>query len=188
AYSSAAIVIGRENGDLFRLDPQKLSAVSRLRPPEIPARGPVEYLTFSPDGTKLAVSIVSQKPPVRADAKTISCDIELLEMPAAKLVKSWSVSGLVRALAFSPKGDRLAYSGGPAQTVFVQDLDPSKLNNRPLQLEGQGSTPLDLGFSENSQVIGFDRGRIDPANPPATSESFDLSQRRFSIISRNQLR
>ena len=101
------------------------------------------------------------------------------------LIRTWPVLGLVYAMAFSPTGDRLAYAGGPAQSIFIQEL--ANLNLRPKKLEGQGSTPFDLGFTADSRVIGFHRERFDPANPPETYEAFDLARRQFVILPRSQL-
>jgi WD40 repeat protein len=180
------IVVGSENGDLFWFNGQSLATIPPGRSRPLPTQGPVERLTFSPDGKWLAVSIVSEKPTALPDARTIACDVELRAMPAATLVTRWRVPGLVHSLAFSSTGDRLAYAGGPAHTVFIQDI--SQLQKAPFRLEGQGSTPFDLGFTADSRSVGFNRGAFDPANPPATSESFDLARRRFSIVSYNQLR
>ncbi len=180
-----SIVVGRENGDLFRFNAQTLALLAPGRIQPLPTQGPIEFLTFSPDGKWLAVSIVSEKPGPQPDAMTIACDVELRAMPATTVVTRWRVPGLVHALAFSPAGDRLAYAGGPAQSVFIQDMNKREVV--PLRLEGQGSTPFDLGFTADSQVVGFNRGRLDPANPPVTSEAFSVARRTFSIISRNQL-
>ena len=177
-----SIVVGRESGDIYRFDARTLGAIAKL--PTLPTQGPVEFLAYSPDGRRLAVSIIGKKPDL-IDPKTITCDIELREMPAGTLIRSWQVPGLVYALAFSPTNDRLAYAGGPAQSILIQEL--ANLETRPKKLEGHGSTPFDLGFTADSQMIGFHRERFDPANPPATYEAFDLARRRFQILPRNQL-
>ena len=177
-----SIVVGRESGDIYRFDVRTLGAIAKL--PTLPTQGPVEFLAYSPDGRRLAVSIIGKKPDF-IDPKTITCDIELREMPAGNLIRSWQVPGLVYALAFSPANDRLAYAGGPAQSILIQEL--ANLETRPKKLEGHGSTPFDLGFTADSQMIGFHRERFDPANPPATYEAFDLARRRFQILPRDQL-
>ncbi|MCA1685519.1 MAG: hypothetical protein LC745_05945, partial [Planctomycetia bacterium] len=95
------------------------------------------------------------------------------------------VPGLVRACAYSADGRRLAYSGGPAQAVYVQDaLDPAR---PPLELKGEGTTIFDLGFRPGSRVVGFSRGH-DPASPPALYEGFDLALRRSTTVPRAELR
>src|SRR5262249_37611871 len=93
--------------------------------------------------------------------------------------------GLVRALAFTPGGTKLAYSGGPAQAVFIQDV--AALETAPRELKGAGSTPFDLGFSDDSQVVGFTREAFDPATPPRLCDAFDLGVRRSRTVLRDQL-
>ena len=179
-----SIVIGRELGDLYRFDARNLSQVPPVQLPTLGTQGPVEFLTYSPDGKRLAVSIKSDKLD-RLDPMTLSCDVEVRAMPAGNVIRRWQVPGLVYALAFSPRGDRLAYAGGPAQSIFIQDL--TSMETPPRELKGQGSTPFDLGFTADSQVLGFSRDRFDPANPPMTYEAFDLARRRSLNVSRNQL-
>jgi WD40 repeat protein len=179
-----SIVVGRENGDIYRFDARNLAQVNPVKLATRANQGPVEFLTYSPNGERLAVSTISKKTD-HVDPKTITCDVELRAMPAGTLIRSWQIPGLVYALAFSPNNDRLAYAGGPVQSIFVQEL--ANLDLRPKKLEGQGSTPFDIGFTRDSQVIGFHRERFDPANPPATYEAFDLARRRFLITPRNQL-
>ncbi len=176
------IVVGRENGDIYRFSAQNLAPVDKLA--TLPAQGAVECLSYSPDGKWLAVSIISKRADL-VDPKTITCDVELREMPAGNVIRTWPVPGLVYALAFSPDSSRLAYAGGPAQSIFVRNL--ANLDLRPQKLEGQGSTPYDLGFTADSQVIGFSRERFDPANPSPTYEAFDLARRRFLVLPRGQL-
>ena len=180
-----SLVIGRESGDLFRFDARALSRVAPVQLPTLPTQGPVESLTYSPDGRRLAVSIKSDRLD-RLDPMTLACDVEVRAMPAGNVVRRWRVPGLVHALAFSPRGDRLAYAAGPAQSLFIQDA--TDLGQPPRELKGYGSTPFDLGFTADSQVLGFTREGFDPANPPATYEAFDLARRRASTVSRNQLR
>jgi len=179
-----SIVIGREFGDLFRFDARNLSQVPTVKLPTLETQGPVEFLTFSADGKQLAVSIKSDKTD-RLDPMALNCDLEMRAMPKGNVIRRWQAPGLIYALAFSPGGDRLAYSAGPAQSIFIQDT--SNLERPPQELRGQGSTPFDLGFTADSQVVGFTRDRFDPANPPAIHEAFDLARRRSLNVSRNQL-
>jgi WD40 repeat protein len=180
-----SIVVGRELGDLYRFDARGLSQVPPIQLPTLPAQGPVEFLTYSPDGKRLAVSIKSDKLD-RLEPMALSCDVEVRAMPQGNVIRRWQVPGLVYSLAFSPLGDRLAYSGGTAQSIFVQDT--TNLESSPRELKGQGSTPFDLGFTANSEVLGFTRNLFDPANPPRTYEAFDLARRRSLNVSRDQLR
>jgi WD40 repeat protein len=184
AYSpdGQSIVLGRENGEIYRRDARSLAPVDKLA--TLATQGPVEFLTYSPDGQRLAVSIISKSADL-VDPKTITCDVELRAMPAGNVIRTWTVPGLVYALAFSPAGDRLAYAGGPVQSIFIQEL--ANLELRPKRLEGQGSTPFDLGFTGDSKKIVFHRERFDPANPPENYEAFDLEHRRFLILPRSQL-
>jgi WD40 repeat protein len=179
-----SIVIGREFGDLYRFDARNLSRVPPVQLPTLATQGPVECLTYSPDGKRLAVSIKSDRLD-RLDAVALACDVEVRAMPEGNVIRRRQVSGLVYSLAFSPRGDRLAYAGGPAQSIFIQET--ANLEIPPRELKGQGSTPFDLGFTADSQVIGFSRDRIDPANPPPTYEAFDFARRRSLNVSRNQL-
>ena len=55
------IVVGRENGDIYRFDAQNLTTVRPVKLATLPDQGPVEFLTYSPDGKWLAASIISKK-------------------------------------------------------------------------------------------------------------------------------
>jgi WD40 repeat protein len=177
------IVAGQEGGALFRFDARSVSQFVPARLPTRADQGPVEFMAFDPTGQRLAVSIKSDRTDV-PDAATISCDVEVRAMPDGNILNQRRVPGLVRALAFSPDGTRLAYAGGRAQTVYIQDT--AALDSAPRELRGEGSTPFELGFSENNQVIGFTRDPFDPANPPRVY-GFDLGQRQSLTVTRDQL-
>ena len=179
-----SIVVGRENGDLYRFNAPNLAQVPPVKLPTLETQGPVEFLTYSPDGQRLAVSLKSDKADA-LDPMTIACDVEIRAMPAGNVIRRWRVPGLVHALAFSPGNDRLAYAGGPAQSLFIQDM--ANLDAPPQELKGHGSTPFDLGFTADSQVVGFSRDRFDPANPPPIYEAFDLARRKSLNVSGIQL-
>ena len=134
----ASIVIGRENGDLFRLDPRNLRAVPARLPTE-PAQGAVEALAYHPDGRRLAVSLKSDRSDTPDPMRT-SCDLEVRDMPAGTVTHRRKVAGLVQACAFSPDGKRLAYSGGNAQAISVQDL--ADLPGPPGRAQGAGEHDL----------------------------------------------
>ncbi len=183
------IVVGmEEGGKLHRFDARSVSQIPALDLPSArPGQGPVEALAFQPGPgrQRMVVSIKSDASEL-ADALGMSCDLEVRALPAGTLERApWRVPGLVRALAFSPDGNRLAYSGGRAQAVFIQDM--AALDQPPRQLRGQGSTPFDLGFSGDSQVVGFTRDRLDPANPPPLYDGFDLGLRQSRTVAREQL-
>lgn len=179
-----SIVIGRETGDLFRFDAQNLPRVAPVKLPTLDVQGPVEFLSFSPNGQRLAVSIKSDRLD-RLAPMALACDLELRTMPDGNVLWRRQVPGLIHALAFSPAGDRLAYSAGPAQSISIQDLN--SLNRPAQELKGQGSTPFDLGFTADSRMVAFTRQRFDPPDPPEFYEAFDLSRRRTTKIPRNQL-
>src|SRR5262249_298476 len=145
---------------------------------------PVEFLTYSPDGRRLAVSLKGDKADA-IDPLTLASDLELRAMPQGTLIRRWRVPGLVRSLSFSPAGDRLAYAGGPAQSIFIPEM--ANLERAPLELKGQGSTPFDLGFTQDSQTVGFTRARGDLAESP-NYEGFNLGRRNTRNLPRDQLR
>jgi hypothetical protein len=82
----------------------------------------------------------------------------------------------------------LAYSCGPAHAIYIQDFpEDAALRGPPQELRGAGSTPFDLGFSNESHIVGFTRARLDAANLPGLYEGFDLDQHRSRIVPRDQL-
>ena len=106
-------------------------------------------------------------------------------MLGGNLVKGWQVNGLVHALAFRPDGGRLAYVGGTAQAIQI--VDPAAPNQPPREIQGAGSTPFDVRFSQDGKLLGFTRKPVDPANPLASYEAFDLERREPMTASRNDL-
>ncbi len=185
AYSpdGRSIAAGAENGALIRLGGARLNeGAARLRAPD---RRPIEVVAYDPGGRLLAVSVISDAAAI-ADPVTISCDVELRSMPDGNVVQSWPrVHGLVRALSFSPDGVRLAYSGGPAQSIYLQDV--AALQAPPRELRGKGTTPFDLGFTRDSQVVAFTREPVAAANPPPPYEGFDMARRAALTVPRDQL-
>ncbi len=174
-----SIVVGRElgtatGGKLYRFDASNLARVPPVELPTSGDQGPVECVTYHPDGRQLAVCIKSDKLPA-LDAMTIATDLEIRAMPEGRVTKRRRVPDLVHTCAFSPSGDRLAYSGGTSQSIFIQEM--SNLEQAPAELKGQGSTPFDLGFkADDSGVLAFTRTPLDPANPPQDYEGFDLAK------------
>ncbi len=190
AYNTVAIspddttiVTGDENGRLIRFDANNLKNSPTLWKTK-PEQGPVEFIAFQRDGKHLAVSIKSDKRD-GLDASNLACDLEFRSVPTGTLEFSRRVPGLVRTLAFSPTGDRLAYSGGRSQSIFIRDL--SNWDQSLVTLKGQGATIFDLGFTADSQTIGFTHDPLGAPNALPEYEGFDLSRRAIKAVSRDQL-
>ena len=123
--------------------------------------------------------------PAAIDPLALSTDVDLRAMPNGDLIRRDRVLGLVSAAAFSPSGNLLAFSGGHAHSVLIQDL---RNPDRPrLELKGRGSTPFDLGFTADSQAVGFLRTAAGPANP-AEYLGYDFAGQQRRRVTRNQLR
>ncbi|QEH33812.1 WD domain, G-beta repeat [Aquisphaera giovannonii] len=168
-----SIAIGRESGDLFRFDARSLTQFPIAQIPVQPGRGPIESLALSPDGTRMAVCIKADRAdPI--DPIGMASVVEVRQMPGGEVLRSYNVAGQVLACAFSPSGRRLAYAGGHTMSVFVRDM--TRLDDPPIELKGNGSTPFDLAFTADGGSITFARGRGAPNAPPAR-EAFDLARR-----------
>ena len=174
------------NGKIFRFEAANLSRVAPVELPATAGQGPVEWLAYQPDGKQLAVSIKSDRTET-VDPMTIACDLEIRAMPEGTITRRYRVHDLIYAGAFSPSGDRLAYSAGAAQSIFIQDMND--LAKPPAELKGQCSTPFDLGFkADESPVLGFTRDLFDPANRPQQYAGFDFAERKTRTIPGDQLR
>ena len=186
AYSpdGQSILVGLEGGALYRFAAGGLAAAPVRLPTDAQA-GPVEAVVFEPGGRRLAVSIKSDRAPT-LDPVALACDVQVRAMPAGAVAWQRRVPGLVRAIAFSPAGARLAYSGGHDQAIVVHDS--RALDQPPLVLKGDGGTPFDLGFTADGDTIGFTRIRREPVNPPAPAEGFDLRKRAWRPVDRALLR
>lgn len=178
------VFVGSEGGNLWRFDLRNRLQGNTLKLPTMATQGAVEFVTISTDGTRLAAGIMSDRPAV-IDPLALSTDVELRAMPNGDLIRRDRVLGLVRAAAFSPSGNLLAFSGGHAQSVLIQDL---RNPDRPrLELKGRGSTPFDLGFTADSQAVGFLRTAAGPANP-AEYLGYDFAGQQRRRVTRDQLR
>ena len=91
------IVIGRENGDLFRFDAQGLAAIASGPVPDPadpgPRRGPGRS---RPTARRLAVCIKNGRED-NIDPMTFSSDVEIRTMPDGNLIRRDRVPGLVQA-------------------------------------------------------------------------------------------
>ncbi|WP_165230973.1 WD40 repeat domain-containing protein [Aquisphaera insulae] len=173
AFGPSSIVIGREAGEVFRFDARGLTQFPIGQIPMQAGRGPIEFLAFSPDGTRLAICLKSDRAdPI--DPPGMASVVEIRQMPAGDLLRSFPVPGQVLACAFSPSGRRLAFAGGHSASVFVHDM--TRLDAAPAELKGTGSTPFDLAFTADSRTITFVRDRGGP-NAPAQRVAFDLAGR-----------
>lgn len=179
------IYVGRENGDLFRLDTQGLATIAPVQFPTLPTQGPVETMAISTDGSRLAVGIKNGRED-NINPLTFSSDVEIRALPDGQVIRRDPVPGLVQACAFNRLGNRLAYAGGHAQSIFIRDL--TNPDNSPMELRGQGSTPYLLGFTEDSQTVGFMRMDGNAANPAEPFEAFDFGRRKARRVARNLLR
>jgi WD40 repeat protein/tRNA A-37 threonylcarbamoyl transferase component Bud32 len=180
------VVIGRENGDLVRFDAADLGGATLLNPRANDAHGAVGALAVSPDGSRLAVSLVAAAPTDLTRLPPIDCRVELRRLPDGAVLETFPpASNLVYAVAFSPDGRRLAYAGGDDQAVVVLDLE--KPNAPWLVLAGQGSSIWDVGFAADSRRIGFSRTRPDSRDATTPFESFDLLGRYTTTFPRAEL-
>jgi WD40 repeat protein len=179
-----SFVIGTEGGQLIRFGSGSVSDRRETLLPTRPTQGPIEALAFHPDGRQFAASIKSDRADT-LDPMRVACDLEVRSYPDGRVTQSQRVSGLVYSCAYAPDGRRLAYSGGPAQAVYVQDTTDA--GRPPLELKGEGTTIYDLGFQASGQAIGFTRA-TDPDNLPTLYEGFDLALRRSTTAPRDALR
>ncbi len=174
------VVVGRENGLLQSLDATTLGGLRYLQTVEERQRnlrGAVEALAISPDGSRLATSVLKY-PPSRTVAPRVECEILLRRLPDGQPEPGiLTTSNLALAMAFRPDGRRLAFGGSNAQAVHLKDLqDPAA----PLEiLRGQGWAVWDVGFGPESTTIGFSKIRPLQAVEPRPYEGFDFKTRAF---------
>jgi WD40 repeat protein len=188
------VVIGRENGQLLRLDAATLRNGVNL-PTNPREQGAVEALAFSRDGSRLVTSIVSHgrraAPNVRPP---VECDVEVRSMPdgvvrtglfsASPGALNPPLSNLSYAVAFS-LGDRyLAVAGGDTQSVYLVDLQRPGLPF--VELRGQGQSVWDVAFSADSRSVAFTR-RPPGAAGAGPPEGFDLAGRAIRAVGQEPL-
>ena len=173
-----SIIIGTENGKLLRYDAILRNEVS-LKAANDPLTGPVLALAIGPDGTRLASSTVtSALGASRANFPTVSCVVEVRSMPDGQILeREPPVGNTVHALAFSPDGKRLAYSGGDSQAIYVKELAPG--SPPPDEIKGQGASVWDVGFRVDGRAVRLARSRPALPGRAALYEYFDLRGRFF---------
>ncbi|WP_435019972.1 hypothetical protein TA3x_001576 [Tundrisphaera sp. TA3] len=178
------VVAGREDGRLFRYDAATLGGEQAL--PTTARQGPVEALAFSPDGSRLAASLVSRRIGRPSDLPEVGCDIELRDMPLGT-VRSLvaATTDLAQALRFGPDGSTLAYAGGDAQPVFLKDLRDDRA--APVELAGVGASIWDVGFGGDGPTVGLSDRRPDRADAPDRYTSFDFRTRAVATLPRDGL-
>ncbi|WP_435018690.1 hypothetical protein TA3x_000675 [Tundrisphaera sp. TA3] len=174
------VAVGREGGRLVRFDAATFAERAYLPEAGFPGgtTGPVEALAISPDGARLATSAVVSNLAGAADAPTVACDIAIRSMPDGRVIARVArTTNLAYALAFSPDGRRLAFSGGDDQAIEVREVADPAAPTDPMR--GDGSSLWDVGFRGDGRAVRFARER--PARPGAAAvyDGFDLNERHF---------
>lgn len=184
------VVVGREDGALLRYDATAPDLAAGVRPLRTgPAQGAVEAVAVGPGG-RLAVSLLSRRLGDPGGRPSVGCDVELRSLPDGDDPTRVATStNLVQALAFSPRGDALAFAGGDRQGVFLKDLgDPQ----RPIvELVGRGRTIWDVGFVRGDGAGGpaVAYSHEPPGAPaPAAYPGFDLRGRAWATYPADRVR
>ena len=129
-------------------------------------RGAIEGLAFSPDGFRLAVSVIREILPNAATRPKPDCDVQIRRMPDGALeATTFAADSLIQAMSFSPDGRYLAYSGGEDQAIVLRDLREAA--RKPLVLKGQGATIREVEFGADNRSIRLTR-------PGNSSVAFDI--------------
>lgn len=120
-------------------------------------------LTWSPDGSKVALSTKSEG----------RDDIALIDYETGKIQKV-KVSSLdaINSISWSPDGKKLAFDGniGPYQDIFVYNLETEKLKN----ITGDFYSDILPNWSDDSQHIYFASDRGDQVNLHRNVTTYDM--------------
>jgi WD40 repeat protein len=183
----SALVVGFRTGDLVQFDPADIRA-PRFKLPTRPEQGEVLNLAFRPDGRQLVSVALTEKTGrlVAAGLLRAESEIQVRSFPGGQPVLGKRLPGLAYAAAFRPDSKELAYAGGLDQAIYIQSLE--NLNTPPMVIRGKGTTTFDVGFTADSQAIGFARApAAEPANANEPVAGFDLAAGRTRLLTRGQV-
>jgi WD40 repeat protein len=170
-----SLVVGTYGGRLIRYNSADLGGAQFL---SNVLTGPVLALAISPDSTRLATS-TAKAIATEAELPLTSSVVELRSLtfgpPIERLPEEADV---VQALAFSPDGRRLVYSGGNSQAISIKELAPGS-PPIPEEIKGVGSSLWDVGYRLDGRAIRFSRTRAPAPGQATDYEYFDLRGRFF---------
>ena len=191
------LVVGREDGRLVRVESPFLTNPTLL-PRGGLGRGPVEAVAISPDGRRVAASIVRHRwedptrpPRVESDVVVLRLldgaslpptfgadpiDFARSSKPAGALDgPTIPLDARARAVEFSPDGHRIAVAGGHDQAIHLVDVaEPGAV---PVVLRGDGSAILRVGFSKDSAAILLTRPLADLGDQDSETIAYELAAR-----------
>lgn len=184
------VVVGRQDGWLALLTGTEQALTRTAWLPLRPlapgaARGEVLAAAFSRDGQRLAVARLRAGLSRAGDLIDPRSEVEIRTGNDLNVTGVIASSNLVNACAFSPNGQRLAFAGGDRQSISLRDVvDPRRA---PSDLMGAGSSLWDVGFTADSQSVGY--SWTGPgSSPPPTFWGFDLKRRATAVFNTADLR
>jgi WD40 repeat protein len=179
------VIIGRDDGPLIRFNATDLGGVVEL--PRFQERTHVKAMAISPDGSRLAVSLMHLEKAPPADRLHCRYEIEFRSLPDGRPIGQGPAqgNGMVKALAFGPGGRSLAYSGGDDPVILIRDL--AVPGSAPSRLAGRGRPIWEVGFTPDGRQVAFSWSRADEPGAPDTYVGFDLRLRTLSDVDRRRL-